>query len=1375
MEHPLNWIYRHAVAGPGRSWPFPSVPGDKHIARRAIRLLVIAVAFAGFACTGARAYSDVVITNTTEYTISGTVDYAGPGFICEDDDYSIPPKKSEKDPAPTWSHSRGACLIIGISGNIAGPSKYGEKLNVVSYDSTGTGYADFIVAPYGGSYRIFSTTEYSKVTDTRQGKSPGFYFVNETDWPVAYSLDQVGCLYHGIVPAGTDGRPGVMKVDTGAVWFTMRAHIQPDGQNPQSDWDCVEPVAQLVGDVAMAALSGGSSAAAQMGGKIIIKTVAKAAIKEALKKTAKKVITKLIKDIAKEELGRLFTESTSIELYGQYAGYEWPFRCDNMPEYHITGGPKVLKDETGEIYLEDGPIFTVTKTNTCGDDMMLASRKSQSAGRSFFASYDNPAAVATGNAGAGGAATLWKAGDIAEVRTPRDTTWRIATVQQFHPTDGILILYSDTGERNWMPEKFMRPAPPGTVVSGAGGAASQWKAGDVVEVQRPADGRWTVSSVLNLDPISGVFIRYQDTGEQMWVPQTIVRAPQQAAPGSWKVGDVVEVQRPADGRWTPSNVLNLDPISGVFIRYQDTGEQMWVPQTIVRSVQTANIAPGAQPAPVQPANPHEVACQTRGQIAAGAGTQETRINFANAGTGDMLIYWINGAGQETDYQSQPQPLAVIPPGQSQTIAAYVGHSFVIKDAAQACLSVYQAVVGQNDVAFGPSAPGNGSQIATLGNTPVQTSSQTGAQAPSAHPIDPQESAFDRDLSQRIAALLFDRCGERGTVQSSNPAEDNGTRLQLSNVGTRDLRIFWIDVVGAETGQGNGEPYVVLPPGTTTGSDPSIPHQYYIALDDQSNCVGIGDTGFGALNHLAFSADLASSGASAQQKGAPVPDPAVSGSPGAATCSQRGRIVSAGGSEVTTVDFTNTGNGDLSVYWIDGQGEEKDYAGGDVPLAVVAPGATQNIQAYVGHAFIARDAQSVCLGIAQIAPGHNAFSYAAAGSQTATAPGGGTDPNVGADPAQPGPAAGIPQPATCNDRGRIVSAGGSEVTTVDFTNTGNGDLSVYWIDGQGEEKDYAGALKPLAVIAPGATQSLQAYVGHAFIAVDADETCLGVAQISPGHNRFAYATPGAQTTSQGSGPTAAPAPTPDGVNSVLGCEFRGTIGSNGGGELASLTFQNTGDGDLHVFWIDADGRETNGQGAGAPLAIVGPGQTASLQAYLGHAYLATDASGNCLGIVQVLQPANDFAFAAHGGFAAAANGNGQDAPAENAYAETGTEQPQTGYADPAPAQADSSSGYQQAAGGCELRGQIASTGSEAASIDIANVGTGAIAVYWINGQGVEGDYQNAPQPLIVIEPGASQSIGAYIGFAYTVADAYGNCLGVAQVTQATNAFGFAGVQ
>jgi hypothetical protein len=931
----LTWRKGARFSSPGS--------GDSRALPWKMRRLAFAVAFAGLASTSAQAYPDVVIENTSEYSVSGTVHYGGSGWgifsVCKNDNFTIPGKVEGK-PNPKWSHSRGACLITGISGSIT--PKHGESGRVVSYDSTGTGYSGFLFAAYGGAYRFFSYTEYNKVTDTRQGKSPGFYLVNETTWPIAYSLDQVGCLYHGIVPTGTNGSPGIMKVDTGAVWFTLRAHIQPDGQNPQSDWDCVQPVAELVGDVLMAAASGGSAAAAKMGGKLIIKQVLKETLKAGLKKAGKEIAKSLLKDIAKEELGRLMKESGSIELYGQYAGYEWPFRCDNMPEYHITGGPELLKDENGEIYIADGPIFTVTKTNSCGNDMMLGSRKSQSAGRSFFASYDNPAAVATGNAGAGGAATQWKVGDIAEVKTPRDTTWRIATVQNFHPSDGILIIYSDTGERNWMPEKFMRPAPPGTVVPGApGGVASQWKAGDMVEVQRPADGRWTPSSVLNVDPISGVFIRYQDSGEQMWVPQTIVRAPQQAAPGGvasqWKAGDMVEVQRPADGRWTPSSVLNVDPINGVFIRYQDTGEQMWAPQTIVRAPQQAapggvasqwkagdmvevqrpadgrwtpssvlnvdpingvfiryqdsgeqmwvpqtivrasqQAAPGGTPAggvsqwnvgdtvevqrpgdgqwtvssvmaldpingvlityqdsgqqmwvpetivrgvqvasapptgqpdpgPVQPTPQDAAACQTRSDMAATLATMPTNVSFTNSGTGDMLVYWINAQGQDTDLQNQPQPVLTVPAGQSMSIQTYVGYAFVIKDAAQTCLSVVNAGPGQNDVAFAPNV--QGSQIASTGNGTGQPGGQGGG-------ADPRSS---KDYGA-VAAVDKTWCVDNWGAEGTSPYYE-----------CMDQMIASIDPNAASGGNAAG--------GTQGGADPRSSKDYgAVAAVDKTWCV-----------------------------------------------------------------------------------------------------------------------------------------------------------------------------------------------------------------------------------------------------------------------------------------------------------------------------------------------------------------------------------------------------------------------------------------------------------------------------------------------------------------------------------------------------------
>jgi hypothetical protein len=339
-----------------------------------------------FMAGAAYAYPVATIKNNTDYTLSGKVEYIS--FLCSDDGYTVGPGK-------TWSaSSRGACLIDAITGRVHEPAKHGEKTSVVSYSSTGTSYSKFQINAYSGSYRIFSEDEYKDVTDTKHDKSPGFYFINKTAWPLLYSLDQVGCLYHDIIPTGSAGQPGLRKVDTGAVWFTLRVRIQPDGVNPDSDWACVKPVAELVADVGLAAVSGGSTAAAKAGGKIVIKTVLKAAIKEGAKKAVKKAGTKILKDLAKDELGKILSDAGSVEMYGQYAGYEWPFRCDKMPAYEITGGPEPLRDEDGELYLSRGQPFTVTKINSCGNDMMTGSKKSMSSDQSSFSSWGpSPAAV----------------------------------------------------------------------------------------------------------------------------------------------------------------------------------------------------------------------------------------------------------------------------------------------------------------------------------------------------------------------------------------------------------------------------------------------------------------------------------------------------------------------------------------------------------------------------------------------------------------------------------------------------------------------------------------------------------------------------------------------------------------------------------------------------------------------------------------------------------------------------------------------------------------------------------------------------------------------------------------------------------------------
>ena len=56
----------------------------------------------------------------------------------------------------------------------------------------------------------------------------------------------------------------------------------------------------------------------------------------------------------------------------QYAGPEWPFRCDRMPVYHLTGGPR-LTVENGQPTLTKGTPLKFYKQNDCGNSMMAGS------------------------------------------------------------------------------------------------------------------------------------------------------------------------------------------------------------------------------------------------------------------------------------------------------------------------------------------------------------------------------------------------------------------------------------------------------------------------------------------------------------------------------------------------------------------------------------------------------------------------------------------------------------------------------------------------------------------------------------------------------------------------------------------------------------------------------------------------------------------------------------------------------------------------------------------------------------------------------------------------------------------------------------------
>ena len=81
-------------------------------------------------------YPDVHLRNDYISTVNRTVHYAT--FLCPDDDFSVAP-------GHTFKHSRGLCLITGITG-------HDSHNDCTSYSSSGTSYWKFaiITAQNGG-------------------------------------------------------------------------------------------------------------------------------------------------------------------------------------------------------------------------------------------------------------------------------------------------------------------------------------------------------------------------------------------------------------------------------------------------------------------------------------------------------------------------------------------------------------------------------------------------------------------------------------------------------------------------------------------------------------------------------------------------------------------------------------------------------------------------------------------------------------------------------------------------------------------------------------------------------------------------------------------------------------------------------------------------------------------------------------------------------------------------------------------------------------------------------------------------------------------------------------------------------------------------
>ena len=316
------------------------------------------------ASAAAMAYPLAKVRNRTIFLATGTVRYIS--HLCRDDWFSVPAGVLQENGSIKegfWqARRRGTCLIKRIEAQLQGAGR-----GVTSYTSGGTSYGNFIIQGTQTDFRVWSDHELAaENAKSREGKSPGFYITNKTKWPISIALNQVGCLYYQTIQPGE-----VFKRNTGGVWFTIKANIQPDGKEPRTDWDCVAPVAAVVGTVLLAAATGGTGVflkiPAYAAALAPIATSTAVTVSGAAVAAGTVAATKALAIT----VGVVIAKNGSTNLAGQYAGPDWPFRCDQMPTYEIVGGPPLpVRRADGGFIVDVGKPMRIIKVNECGNSMM---------------------------------------------------------------------------------------------------------------------------------------------------------------------------------------------------------------------------------------------------------------------------------------------------------------------------------------------------------------------------------------------------------------------------------------------------------------------------------------------------------------------------------------------------------------------------------------------------------------------------------------------------------------------------------------------------------------------------------------------------------------------------------------------------------------------------------------------------------------------------------------------------------------------------------------------------------------------------------------------------------------------------------------------
>jgi hypothetical protein len=234
------------------------------------------------------------------------------------------------------------------------------------------------------------------------------------------------------------------------------------------------------------------------------------------------------------------------------------------------------------------------------------------------------------------------------------------------------------------------------------------------------------------------------------------------------------------------------------------------------------------------------------------------------------------------------------------------------------------------------------------------------------------------------------------------------------------------------------------------------------------------------------------------------------------CSARYETVSTESDEHVQISFMNEGPTNVNIYWLSPDGHEGDYAGSSRPVDTVGHGQSIDISAYRGYKFVILDDDYRCYGIAEATDEGNGASFGFINvwvtdvKSNDYTDGDNSDEQSNDDDGdsfndeEPNGSS-ILTPAQiakgCAEHGQIASEDKGSSANMHVTNESSEWLSVYWVNFNGVDTDYAdeGNHSSIDAIAPGCRVDFAGTRGYVFSILDNFGQCVGLLKARESRN------------------------------------------------------------------------------------------------------------------------------------------------------------------------------------------------------------------------------------------------------------------------------------